>query len=181
MFSLIIYILIAAVGFMMGFIYKKSFTTAEFFNPRPANALRNFMVVFLLAMFITYGLSWWTLHTLSSTTIPDESSMQYQNSKSVMLFMLNLFFFLLMVFCNLYSQALKKIAWVPYLLTFAFYAVFILKDAYFISSYFAVWQKSLQLLKGDLPEFTNLAWTKTGLGFLVTAFNAGMIWWGLRK
>ncbi len=181
MFSLIIYILIAAAGFMMGYIYKKSFTTAEFFNPEPKNALRNFMVVFILAVLVTYGLSWWTLQSLHSYTIPDESSMNYNNTKSIMIFMLNLFFFLLVVFCNLYSQALKKIAWIPYLLSFGFYAVFILKDAYYISSYYVVWQKSLQILKGDLPEFTSLAWIKTALGFLATAFNAGMIWWGLRK
>ena len=91
MFSLIIYILIAAVGFMMGFIYKKSFTTAEFFNPVPENALRNFMIVFVLAVLVTYGLSWWTLYSLRSSNIPDENSMNYNNAKSIMIFMLNLF------------------------------------------------------------------------------------------
>lgn len=181
LFSLTIYILIAAVGFMMGYVYKKSITTAQFFNPDPKKALRVFMFIFITAIVITFLLSWYTMHTLASTTIPDESSMRYQNAKSIMIFMLNLFFFALIVSSNVYSQSLKKVAIVPYLLSFGFYLVFVIKDAYYISDYYTVWQKSLQLLQGDLPDFHSKGWIKTILAFTVTSFNALMIWWGLRK
>ncbi|MFN8321608.1 MAG: hypothetical protein U0T74_03010 [Chitinophagales bacterium] len=181
MFSLIIYILIAAVGFMMGFLYKRATTNAQFFNPDPKKSLRNFLVLFAIAVIVTFGLSWLTQEALGSSNIPDEVSMKFQNTKSVMIFMINLFFFLLIVFSNLYSQSLKKVGSIPYLLTFGFYFVFVMKDAYFISDYYTVWQKSMQLLKGDLPDFHSVAWAKSGLALIVTFFNAVMIWWGFRK
>ncbi|MBP6731520.1 MAG: hypothetical protein KA149_05645 [Chitinophagales bacterium] len=181
MFSLIIYILIAAIGFMMGFLYKKAYTTAQFFSIDPNKVLRVFTVVFVVAVFLTFGLSWYTLHVLSDIQIPDDSSIKYHDTKSVMIFFINLFFLILVLLANLYSQTQKKIAYIPYLLAFGFYAVFILKDAYSISDYFVFWQHSLQLLKGDLPDFHSTGWMKSGLAFTVTLFNAGMIWWGLRK
>lgn len=181
MFSLIIYILIAAAGFMMGFLYKRATTNAQFFNPIPKNSLRNFLVLYGIAILVTFVLSWLTEHAMDPGTLRDEVSVKYQNTKSVMIFMLNVFFFLLMIFSNLYSQSLKKVAVIPYLLTFGFYFVFIIKDAYYISAYYTIWQKSMQLLKGDLPDFHSVAWAKTALALAVTFFNAIMMWWGFRK
>jgi len=181
MFSIIIYILVAAIGFMMGYLYKKSFTTAQFFQVEPNKLLRVFTIVFLIAVVLTFALSWWTMHVLSNTNIPDESSMRYKDTKSVMIFLMNLFFLVLMIIANLYSQALKKIAIIPYLLVFGFYVLFVMKDAYYISDYFSMWQKSLQLLKGDLPDLHSNGWMKTCLALIVTSFNALMVWWGLRK
>jgi uncharacterized protein YchJ len=98
-----------------------------------------------------------------------------------MVFTINLSFFLLIVLSNAYSQSLKKLAPVPYILAFAFYCVFILKDAYYITDYYLMWQKTLQLIHEDIESFTRAAWTRCLTAMTVTAFNAGMIWWGLRK
>ncbi len=181
MFSFIIYILIAAIGFMMGYLYHKSNTTAQFFKFDPNKALRVFITIFVIAVAVTYFLSWLTMHTLASTQIPDESSMQYQNTKSVMIFLLNLFFLVLMVAANVYSQSVKKISPVPYLLAFGFYVLFVIKDAYYISDYFQVWKQSLNIIQGDIPDLHSKGLMKTVLAFVVTAFNAFMIWWGMRK
>lgn len=181
MFSLIIYILVAAIGFMMGFLYKKAYTSAQFFSISPQKTLRVFTTVFIVAMVTTFGLSWYTMHVLGDTQIPDDSSMKYYDAKSIMIFFINLYFLVLVVLSNLYSQTQKKLAFIPYLLTIGFYVTFILKDAYYISDYFSFWQQSLQILKGDIPDFHTTGWMKSGLAFLVTTFNAAMIWWGLRK
>ncbi|HLP20722.1 MAG TPA: hypothetical protein VK174_10490 [Chitinophagales bacterium] len=181
MFSLIIYMLIAAIGFMMGFVYKKSYTTAQFFEVNPKKLLRAFMAVFILAVLSTFTLSWFTMHVLKDITIPDDSAMKYKDIKSVMIFLINLFFLVLVVLSNFYSQSSKKLAPVPYMLALGFYVVFILKDAYYISDYYTMWQNSLQLLEGDLPDFHSTGWTKCALAFFVTSFNAVMVWWGLRK
>jgi hypothetical protein len=181
MFSLIIYVLIAAIGFMMGYLYRKTHTTAQFFDIEPKKLLKIFIWVFGIAVVSTYAISWLAMHALGSTTIPDDSSMKFKDTKSIMIFLLNFFFFALIVLANFYSQALKKIAFIPYLLALGFYVAFILKDAYFISDYFALWQKSMKILKGDLPDFHSTAWMKSLLGFIVTSFNVLMIWWGLRK
>ena len=50
LFSLIIYFLISAIGFMMGYLYKKSNTSAQFFQIDPQKVLRIFRIVFALAL-----------------------------------------------------------------------------------------------------------------------------------
>lgn len=181
MFSLIIYLLIVAIGFMMGYLYKRSVTNAQFFSPDPKKSLRIFMTVFVMAMVITFGLSWVTTHLLAGTSIPEEGSIKYQNTHSVMIFVLNFFFFALVVLANFYSQSLKKMAWVPYLLTIGYYCIFILKDAYYISDYYQMWLKAMHQQPGDMSTIISNAWEKCGIGSVVTLFNYGMIWWGLRK
>jgi len=181
MFSLIIYILIAAIGFMMGFLYKRSHTTAQFFNPDPKKAFRIFLIVLSAAVVLTLVLSWLATYVLKSSQISEDGNIKYQDTKSIMVFILNFFFLILIILANAYSQTVKKIAFVPYLLAVSFYSVFILTDAYFISDYFAIWQKSLQLFHGNLTDLHNTARMKCVLAFIVTAFNVGMIWWGMRK
>ena len=181
MFSLIIYILIAAIGFMMGFLYKRSHTTSQFFNPDPKKAFRIFLLVLLGGTFINLLLSWLATYVLKSAEIPEDGNFKYHDTKSIMVFVINVFFFVLVVLANAYSQTVKKIAFVPYILALAFYMVFVLTDAYYISDYFAIWQKSLQLFQGNLTAVQDTARMKCILASLVTAFNVFMIWWGLRK
>ncbi|MES2620537.1 MAG: hypothetical protein V4615_06765 [Bacteroidota bacterium] len=181
MFSLIIYILIAAIGFMMGFLYKRSHTTSQFFNPDPKKAMRIFLLVLLAGTLVNLLLSWLATYVLKSAEIPEDGNFKYHDTKSVMVFVINLFFFILVVLANAYSQTVKKVAFVPYLLALTFYMVFVLTDAYYVSDYFAIWQKSLQLFQGNLTDLHNTARIKCSLAFVVTAFNAFMIWGGLRK
>lgn len=181
MFSIIIYIIIAAVGFSMVFLYKQSNTTANLLRPEPAKLHRAFMTVFGVATVVTFALSWLTTYELQTSNIAIESSIKYQNMKSVMIFALNFSFLVMMILANATSLATKKVAVVPYLLTIGFYMLFVLKDAYIISDYFSLWQKSLKMLKGDLPDFHSTAWVKCWLGASVTLFNAAIIWLGLRK
>jgi hypothetical protein len=166
---------------MMGFLYKKANSTAKLFNPDAKQALRIFIAVFVLAIGITFALSWFTTRALNSSTIPEEANIKYTNLKSVMVFSINFSFFLLVILSNVYSQALKKLEIFPYIFAIAFYILFILKDAYVISDYYIFWQKSMQLIHGEIPDFTQTALTKCFLGFAVTGFNAFMVWWGLRK
>ena len=181
MFSLIIYIIIAAVGFTMVFLYKQTYTSADIFNPDPEKLRKIFMTVFGIATVVTFVLSWLTTYELQASNIPLEGSMKYENMRSVMIFSLNFSFLVMIILANAYSLSLKKLAIVPYLLIIGFYIVFVLKDAYIISDYFSIWQKSLKLLKGDLPDFHSTAWVKCWFGAGVTLFNAGLIWLGLRK
>jgi len=181
MFSLIIYIIIAAVGFTMVFIYKQTNTTAQILKPDPQKVQKLFLAFFGIATVITFALSWFTTYELQTTNIPLESSMKYQNMKSVMIFVLNFSFLAMIILANTYSLTLKKLSAWPYLLAIGFYMAFVLKDAYIISDYFSLWQRSLKLLKGDLPDFHSAAWAKCWLGTVVTLFNVIMIWFGLRK
>lgn len=180
-FSLIIYIIIAAVGFTMVFLYKQTNTTAQILKPDPEKVRKAFMAFFGVATVITFALSWFTTYELQTSSIPLEGSMKYQNYKSVMIFVINFSFLVMIILANAYSLTLKKLAVLPYLLALGFYAVFVLKDAYIISDYFSLWQKSLKLLKGDLPDFHSGAWVKCWLGACVTLFNVLLVWFGLRR
>jgi hypothetical protein len=181
MFSLIIYILTAAIGFMMGFVYKRTHTTSDFFNPDPKKAMRLFMILFSVAIIATLSLSLFAPYSLHTTTIPEEGMLKFNSTKSIMIFAINLFFLVLVVFANAYSQALKRIGFISYLLAFGYYALFVLADAYYITDYFTLWQRSLQVFQGNLADYQNTGWIKCGLAFMVTTFNAAIIWWGLRK
>ena len=134
-----------------------------------------------MAVVLTFALSWFTTYELQASNIPLEGSMKYQNMKSVMIFVLNFSFLIMIILANAYSLSLKKLAVVPYLLAIGFYVTFVLKDAYIISDYFSLWQRSLKILKGDLPDFHSTAWAKCWLGAAVTLFNVALIWFGLRK
>ena len=89
MFSLIIYIIIAAVGFTMVFLYKQTYTSAQILKPDPERLKKIFMIFFGVATVVTFALSWFTTYQLQSSNIPLEGSIKYQNMKSMMIFALN--------------------------------------------------------------------------------------------
>ena len=181
LFSLILYSIIAAIGFTMVFIYKQTYTTAAILKPDPERLRKIFMIFLGVTTVVTFALSWYTTYALKASDIPLDGSMKYQNMKSVMVFVLNFSFLVMIILANAYSLSLKKLAIVPYLLIIGFYTLFVLKDAYINSDYYSLWQKSLNMLKGNLPDFHRIAWVKCGLGAAVTLFNVILIWWGLRK
>jgi hypothetical protein len=181
MFTLIIYILIAALGFIMVYLYRQTNTTAKIFKPDPKNAMKLFLFVFVVATVTTFALSHLTTYELNSSSIASENAEKYQNVNSVMLFMINFFFFLLVMLSNAYSLALKKLAIGPYLLTIGFYALFIIKDTYYIVDYYNIWQKSLEILKGESADLHHMGQLKCALGSAVTLLNAGMVWFSLRR
>ncbi|HWB64849.1 MAG TPA: hypothetical protein VG603_15135 [Chitinophagales bacterium] len=181
MFSLIIYILTVAVGFMMGFVYTQSTTSAGFLKPNPQRTLKLFLWFFAASVAITFTLSFFATYELHAGNAVLDSSMKFHNLKSIMLFVVNISLFALVVIANAYSLARKKLAIIPYLLIAAFYCLFILKDAYYMSDYFILWEKSLKLFKGELPDFHSTGWMKCWLGASVILFNALMVWWGMRQ
>jgi hypothetical protein len=166
---------------MMGVVYRQTNTSADIFKPEPKTVMKIFTIVYCSALVITFGLSWYTGRQLNATNVPADNAVKFQNVKSIMVFVMNVSFFALVLLSNAYSLALKKLAPVPYLLTIAFFGIFVIKDSYYLTDYYMLWQRSLQLFKGDLPDFHSNGWIKCWLGAAVTAFNAIMVWWGMRK
>lgn len=181
MFTLFIYLLLVGVGTMMAILYKGTITSARFFNPDPKISLRIFTYSFVAAVFITFALSWYSTYILYKSDIPEEGNIHYQTFKTLTIFIINISFFLMMIFSNAYAQSLKRIAFVPYLLTLGFYTIFILRDAYVVSTYYYTWLEAVGLLPSEIPNFQQTAWYKCLLGMITTIYNAGIIWWSLRK
>ena len=141
LFSLTLYILIAAIGLIMGLSNKQAIANLQVIKPNPPKVFRLFLILFAAGIVITLTLSYFATNSLTSADIPDEGSMKFENFKSVMLFMQNLFFLALIVIANIYSLARKGVSPVPYLLTIAFYTFFVLMDAHYLSDYFVIWKK----------------------------------------
>ena len=181
MFTLLIYLILIGVGTMMAILYKRTITTANCLNPDPKISLRIFTYAFVAAVLVTFALSWYSTHVLYKADIPEEGDLKYQNLKTLTIFIINISFLLMMLFANAYSQSLKRIAFVPYLLTFGFYAIFILRDAYAVSPYYFSWAQNFQLIDSVPTDITSMAHYKCFLGFITTAHNAGAIWWSLKK
>lgn len=181
LFSLTIYLLIVAIGFMMGYLFKHTHTSARFFSPHPNTTLRLYILTLITAITTLYALSYFTSFSLTPVTIPEDNLLRYERNKSIMIFALNFFFLMLVVLSNIYSQASHKLILIPYLLTAAFYCLFVLKDVYHVSGYYLLWMESLKMLNGDAPPFSTTGWIKCLLGVTVTALNALIVWWSLKK
>jgi len=97
----------------MVFIYKQTNTTAQILKPDPEKVKRIFTIVFAVATVITFALSWYTTYQLQDSNIPLEGSMKYQNTKSIMIFVLNFSFLIMIILANAYSLTLKKTVNIP--------------------------------------------------------------------
>ena len=183
MLSFTIYLIIAAVGFMMTYLYKKSNTYAQFFNPNPKSSMRIFLGVFVTALLSSFGLSFYSLYVLKSNHIALDASISYNYLQSTLEVIINLSFLLLIFLCNIHTLSAKKLAWVSYLLAFSYYAIFIIKVGYFVTPYYLQWHAQNHLQETITDEQTEViaAWLKVALGFAVTAANAFMAWWALKK
>lgn len=181
MLSLLTYIITAANGFMLAFLYKKTFTTANVLSPDPKRILRIFLTIFISAVVIIYGLSWYATYSLRTAEIPEEGRVKFESFTQLVHFLVSVAFFVLVLFSNILSQTIKKIAPVPYLLAALFYALFTLKASYHLNDYYLLWQKSLNLLAGPVHFEHSNSWFKAGIGLGVTGFNVLITWWSLRK
>ena len=95
LFSLTIYFIIAAIGFMMGYLFKHAKTNAQTFSPNPKIVLKIYMLSFVVALVTTYALSYFATHSLVTSASPEEGDINYHNERSLMIFALNFFFFIL--------------------------------------------------------------------------------------
>jgi hypothetical protein len=179
LFSLTIYILSAAIGFMMGFLYKNAKSNNLVVNPDPAKTYRLFLNVFVIGVVALGALSYFTVRALKPAAIAEDSAIKFRDIKQVLIFFLTLFFMGLTIIANYHALSIKRVRPLPYLLIVCFYAVFILIDVHYISPHFADWQYTNHLLTGDMPDYRATGWIKCGLGFAVTAFNAFMMWWAI--
>lgn len=179
LFSLTIYFLSAAIGFMMGFLYKNAKTNNVVVNPNPEKTYRLFLNVFIIGVVALGALSYFTVRALKPAAIVEDSAIRFRDMKSVLIFLLTVFFMGLTIIANYYSLSVHKLRVMPYFLIVCFYSAFILVDVHFISPRFADWQYTNHLLTGDMPDFRATGWVKCSLGFAVTAFNAIMMWWSI--
>jgi len=182
MFTLLLFLVIIGVGTMMAILYKGTTTTANLLNPDPKISLRVFILSFVIAMLTTYGLSWYATYSIYKSDLPEEGNINYQNLKTLTFFIINISYFLMMLFANAYAQSLKKIAAAPYLLTLSFYIAFILRDAYVVTPYYIEWAQNAELmLNNELSNYAETARYKCIIATFTTAYNAAAIWWSLRK
>lgn len=181
MLTFVLFILTAAIGFMMAFLYKNAQTTLQALSPKPHASFRIFIWVFVGGIGLVYGMGWYALHLLRTNPIAEDAKLQFNNWYEMHTLLLPLLFFVLTLLSNAYSQSQKKLVWPPYLLTFLFYAILLVRDVYVLSSYYNYWLSTNGLVDENIDPASSSLWVKLVSCFCVTAFNAGVIWWGLKK
>jgi uncharacterized protein YacL len=181
MFSFIIFSVAIAIGVWMGYFNKKAFTNSDFFKLNPKKVLRNYMITFVVAVTVSFILSYIAQHMLTSGPIPEDNLIKYKDYKSIFTFSIYFFFIPLLIFANTQSLVSGKVAWVLYLLTFLFAALFIAKDSFILLDHVLRWMKFNHMQTDREYISTTLASSKAIIVAMVVAFNAAMMWWGMRK
>ena len=166
---------------MMGTVYKRSFTNMEILRFNPARISRIFTVLAIVGIGICLLLSYKSIHAFSEIGMDEDKKHIFEDYQSMLIYFLNLDFILMIILANVHSMASKKISWLFYLFTFGTYASFAVIDNFFLEDAFFHFKKSHQLWKGEF-SFANLwGYISLFISASLTAFNAYMTWWGLKK
>ncbi len=181
MFSFIIFSVAIAIGIWMGYFNKKAFTNSDFFKLDPSKVLRNYTITFVVAVIVSFILSYIAQNMLTNGPIPEDNLIKYKEFKSLFTFSIYFFFIPLLVFANTQSLVSGRVAWVLYLFTFLFAALFIAKDSFILLDQVFRWMKFNHMQTDKDYVSTTLASSKAVIVAFVIAFNAAMMWWSMRK
>lgn len=181
MLTITLFILTAALGFMMAYLYKHAYTTLQTLSPSPYFSFRIFIGLYTTGIVLLYGIGWYAANQLYNSRVPEEAKITFHTWYEVHTLLLPLIYLVLVLLSNAYSQSHKKLEWLPYLFSFLFFAVFHIRDHKSVLGYLVKWQQNLGMIQA-LPEtFDFMFWLKLALCFITTAFNALIVWWGLKK
>ncbi|MFN8310871.1 MAG: hypothetical protein U0T73_12995 [Chitinophagales bacterium] len=181
MLSFFTYIVVALIGVMMGTIYKRSFTNIALLQFNPATIQRIFLTMAVIGVLICGFLSYKAVLAFNEKTLAEDKMNIYNDYESMLIYFLNLGFIVLIFVANLHSFSSKKIQYASYLITFGIYAAFAVIDNFFLEDVFFQFKKFNQLWRGEF-SFANIAgYFSLFLSAVLTAFNAYMVQWGLKK
>ncbi len=167
---------------MMGTVYKRSFSNVEMLRISPHKLGRVYAVIVALSAIVCAYLSYRAVAAFTTQdAMPEDKALFFQDNQSMLVYFLNLGFILMLVFSNLHSFAAKKISWIFYLLTFGIYAAFAVIDNFFLQDTFFHFKKMNQLWQGEFSFANIMGYFNLIASAGLTAFNAYMVYWGLKK
>ena len=181
MLSFFTYIIVGLIGLMMGTIYKGSFSNLEILRFRPSRVGRIYAVFTAILVGICIFLSYKSIHAFSEMGQAEDKKHVFEDYQSTLVYFLNLGFILMVILSNLHSMAAKKITWALYLFTFGIYASFAVIDNFFLEDAFFHFKKSHQLWQGEFSFANFWGYISLLISAALTAFNAYMTHWGLKK
>ena len=133
MLTFFTYIIVLAVGFMMGTIYKQAFfhiNLPKFDYKKTRNI---FWIICLISIAICGYLSFKTIDAFGQVGEAEERLYVFQEYEMMLTFTLNLSFISLIFLANLTSIASKKVRWILYGVVFVFYAGFSVVDNFLLA------------------------------------------------
>lgn len=181
MLSFLTYIIVGLIGLMMGTVYKRSFSNLEILRFRPSRIARVYAITTVIGVSICLFLSYKCIHAFSERGMAEDKAHIFEDYQSMLIYFLNLGFILMIIFSNLHSMASKKVTWVLYLLTFGVYAAFAVIDDFFLEDTFFHFKKMHQLWQGEFSLASISGILSLTFSAALTAFNAYMTSWGLKK
>ena len=181
MLSFLTYVIVGLIGLMMGTVYKRSFSNLEVLRFDPARIGRIFIIQTVLGASICLWLSYKSIHAFSEIGMAEDKAHIFEDYQNTLVYFLNLGFILMMIFANIHSMASKKISWLLYFFTFGVYASFAVIDNFFLQDTFFHFKKMNQLWQGEFSFANVWGYVSLFISAGLTAFNAYMTWWGLKK
>jgi|688.fasta_scaffold487066_2 hypothetical protein len=180
MFIFFTYIIVLAVGFMMGTIYKQAFFHINV--PKfDYKATRNiFWIIFLSAVSICSYLSFKTIDAFGQIGEAEERLYVFQEYEMMLTFTSNLAFIALVSLANLTSIASKNVRWILYGFVFVFYAGFTVVDNFLLADVMFEYKKLNQLWKGEFNLSTLKGFLSLFICLALCIFNAFMIRYSLK-
>lgn len=170
-----------AIGIIMASLYKNSNTAEGFMRLPTRRILRIYLIIFIGTVLAGLISAYLSQRSFSLSGIPEQNIIQFQNYKSLFIFINNLGFFLLLIHANFYSFSQKKIVWVPYILACSVFILFCLKDSLFLEPYSDIYRREV-LKEAVMPKAESARmWLKILMGISVTFTNALAVAWGISR
>ncbi|MFN8276118.1 MAG: hypothetical protein U0T84_01420 [Chitinophagales bacterium] len=173
--------MVGLIGLMMGTVYKRSVSNIEFFRFEPARVNRLFYVMVAIGVILCSYISYRAILAFNEKTLAEDKMIIYNDFESMLIYFLNLGFIVLMALANIHSFVSKKIQWLSYAVTFSVYALFAIVDNFFLEDVFFQFKKLNQLWSGEFSFASIAGYFSLLLSAALTAFNAYMVSWGLKK
>jgi hypothetical protein len=166
---------------MMGTVYKRTFTNLEVLRFNPARIARIYYIITALAVGVCLFLSYKAIHAFSEIGMAEDKAHIFEDYQNMLVYFLNLSFIVMMVLANVHSMASKKISYLLYFFTFGSYAAFAIIDNFFLQDTFFHFKKMNQLWQGEFSFANFWGFISLFISAGLTAFNAYMTYWGLKK
>jgi hypothetical protein len=166
---------------MMGTVYKRSISDLAILRISPDKVARWYYILMTIGIVLCGYLCYRSVQSFAEVGMAEDKVHFFEDNRSMLVYFLNVGFIILIVISNLHSLTSKRISWLYYILTFSVYAVYAVIDSFFLQDTYFHFKQINQLWHGGFK--LEYYWGYLSLFFCaaLTAFNAYMTSWGLKK
>ena len=181
MLTLLTFICILVIGFMMGTIYRHSTSHTTVFNFDYKKIRLAFWITTAVIVVICDFLCFRTMDVLDNMGEANDKAHIFLDNEMMLVFFMNLGFLMMMVLSNLVSIAARSVRWLLYIVTFIVFGGFAYIDNFMLGNTLFEFKKLNQLWLGEFNLAPLKGYLSLAISFALCVFNAAMTFWSLRK